>query len=51
MVLEHAPGRSDFIYERDAGGGGWKAAKYKPTADLYYLEGALSLLDAETEWT
>lgn len=49
-VLEHEPGSSNFTYERDSGGGGWKAAKYKPTADLYYLEGALSLLDAETEW-
>ena len=50
MVVAHEPGTSNFTYERDGGGGGWKAAKYKPTADLYYLEGALSLLDAETEW-
>ena len=49
-VLSHEPGTSNFTYERDGEGGGWKAAKYKPTADLYYLEGALSLLDAETEW-
>ena len=32
-VLSHAPGTSNFTYERDGGGGGWKAAKYKPTAD------------------
>ena len=44
------PGTANFTYQRDSGGGGWKAAKYKPTADLYYLEGSLSLLDAETEW-
>ena len=49
-VLEHIPRTSSFIYERDDDGGGWKVAKYKPTADIYYLEGALSLLDAETEW-
>ena len=24
--------------------------RYKPTADLYYLEGSLELLDMETEW-
>lgn len=50
LVLSHAPGSRNFTYERDAGGGGWKSAKYKPTADLYFLEGALALLDAETEW-
>lgn len=49
-VLSHVPGTANFTYQRDSGGGGWKAAKYKPTADLYYLEGSLSLLDAETEW-
>ena len=27
-----------------------QVAKYKPTADLFFLEGSLALLDAETEW-
>ena len=49
-VVSHQPGTSSFLYAPDEGGGGWKAAKYKPTADLYYLEGSLELLDAETEW-
>ena len=49
-VVSHARGADHFSYARDGGGGGWKVAKYKPTADLYYLEGSLQLLDAETEW-
>ena len=44
-VLSHGAGSNNFTYERDSGGGGWKAAKYNPHADLYFLEGLLSLLD------
>lgn len=50
MLAHSADDPGSFVYERDGGGGGWKAAKYKPTADIYFLEGLLSLLDAETEW-
>ena len=49
-VLSHGAGSNNFTYERDSGGGGWKAAKYNPHADLYFLEGLLSLLDGPTEW-
>jgi hypothetical protein len=46
-VVQHTPGTADFVYEPASG---WKVRKYKPNADLYYLEGSLALLDAETEW-
>ena len=37
-----------FEYTPDSGGGGWKAAKAGPTADLFYLR-LVSSPDADTE--
>ena len=52
-VLAHNAGNNSFTYKRFDG---WKAAKYVPYHDLFYLEGTatgsgLRLLDGETEWT
>ena len=47
LVANHTPCEGWFEYHH---GGDWKATKYVAAHDLYYLEGPLALLDAETEW-
>ena len=47
IVHRHTPGSTEIAY---LAGDGWKIGHYSADTDMYYLEGALSLLDAETEW-
>ena len=48
-MIAHGPGGDAFEYE--VGDTVWKASKVVAGHAIYYLEGPVQLLDAETEWT